>query len=60
MDSDDDAKEPLTTVADLAATAALPPLPPLRTATLPYHPGDIILGVRSMDRDSYLRAKTVY
>ena len=22
--------------------------------------GDIILGVRSMDRDSYLRAKTVY
>jgi len=43
MDTDDAAKEPRTTVADLAATAALPTLPPLRTATFPYHPGDIIL-----------------
>ena len=43
MDNDDAAKEPRTTVADLAATAALPTLPPLRTATFPYHPGDIIL-----------------
>ena len=43
MDTDDDAKEPMTTMADVAATAALPTLPPLRTATFPYHPGDVIL-----------------
>ena len=43
MDTDDAAKQPMKNVADLAATAALPTLPPLRTATFPYHPGDIIL-----------------
>ena len=43
MDTDDAAQEPMTNVADLAATAALPTPQPLRTATFPYHPGDIIL-----------------
>lgn len=43
MDTDADAKEPMTTMADVAATAALPTLPPLRAATFPYHPGDVIL-----------------
>jgi serine/threonine protein kinase len=43
MDTDDDAKEPMTTMADVVATAAVPTLPPLRMATFPYHPGDIIL-----------------
>lgn len=43
MDTKDADDEARATVADLAATAALPTLPPLRTATFPYHPGDIIL-----------------
>ncbi|MFM8803476.1 MAG: serine/threonine-protein kinase, partial [Planctomycetia bacterium] len=43
MDRHDQPREPETTAADIAATAAVPALPPLRAATFPYHPGDVIL-----------------
>jgi serine/threonine protein kinase len=43
MDRHEAVNEPETSVADIAATAAVPALPPLRPATFPYHPGDVIL-----------------
>jgi serine/threonine protein kinase len=43
MDRHEARNEPEMGVADIAATAAVPALPPLRAATFPYHPGDVIL-----------------
>jgi serine/threonine protein kinase len=43
MDRNKQPLEPEMTAADIAATAAVPTLPPLRAATFPYHPGDVIL-----------------